>query len=85
MNIVCKFDNNTLEMFKYVDKLIEKNYPIDHRDCMKQAVREFVPEYELVDIYTLYGVTYNEYIEDMSNSYLRYKSYKLGEMWRKAN
>ena len=85
MNNVCRLDPKTVEMFKYVDKLIERNYPIDHRDCMRQAVREFVPEYELIDIYSLYGITYDEYITDMANSYLRYKSQKVSEMWQRAN
>lgn len=85
MNNVCRLDPKTVEMFKYVDNLIERNYPIDHRDCMRQAVREFVPEYELIDIYSLYGITYDEYITDMANSYLRYKSQKVSEMWQRAN
>jgi hypothetical protein len=85
MNNVCRLDTKTIEMFQYVDKLIERNYPIDHRDCMRQAVREFVPEYELIDIYSLYGITYDEYITDMASSYLRYKSQKVSEMWRRAN
>lgn len=85
MNNVCRLDTKTIEMFQYVDKLIERNYPIDHRDCMRQAVREFVPEYELIDIYSLYGITYDEYITDMASSYLRYKSQKVSEVWRRAN
>ena len=85
MNNVCRLDTKTIEMFQYVDKLIERNYPIDHRDCMRQAVREFVPEYELIDIYSLYGITYDEYITDMANSYLRHKSQKVSEMWKRAN
>lgn len=85
MNAVCRLDKNTIDMFKYVDKLMERNYPVDHRDCMRQAVREFVPEYELTDIYSLYGISYNDYIEDMTQSYLRYKSHELSELWQKAN
>lgn len=80
--MVMRLDKNTIEMFEYVDKMVEANYPIDHRDCIKQAVRKFMPEYELTDIYSLYGITYNEYIEDMSKTYLTFKSNKLCETYR---
>ena len=84
MTTALRLDENTIEMFKFVDKMIEKNYPIDHRDCIRQAVKEFVPEYELTDIYSLYGITYEEYIEDMAKAYLRYKSQKVSEMWQNS-
>lgn len=85
MSNVCRLDKNTIEMFDHVDKLIERNYPVDHRDCMRQAVKEFMPEYALVDMYNLYGITYDEYINDMASSYLRYKSHKVSQMWQRAN
>lgn len=73
------------EVFRRARFLEINNYPSDHRDCIKQAVREIVPEYELVDIYTLYGITYEEYIEDMSNSYLRYKNERISKTWQKSH
>lgn len=73
------------EVFRRAMFLEMSNYPIDHRDCIRQAVREIVPDYEFVDMYALYGITYEEYIEDMTNSYLRYKSERISEAWRKAN
>ena len=85
MKEVFRLDKNTIEMFKYIDKLIERNYPIDYRDCTRLAVREFVSDYELTDIYSLYGITYEDYIEDMAKSYLRYKYARLSEAWQKAN
>lgn len=71
------------EIFEVARILEKDNYPIDHRDCIRQAVREVVPENELIDIYALYGITYEEYIEDVSKAYLRYKSQKVSNMWQK--
>lgn len=71
------------EIFKIASRIEKDNYPIDHRDCIRQAVREVVPENELIDTYTLYGITYEEYIEDVSKAYLRYKSQKVSNMWQK--
>lgn len=75
----------TDEVFRRAMFLEMSNYPVDHRDCIRQAVREIVPDYEFLDMYALYGITYEEYIEDMSNAYLRFKSKKMSEEWRKAN
>lgn len=75
----------TDEVFRRAMFLEISNYPVHHRDCIRQAVREIVPDYEFLDMYTLYGITYDEYIEDMSNAYLRFKSKKMSETWRKAN
>jgi hypothetical protein len=61
------------------------NYPTDHRDCMRQAIKELVPDYELRELYTIYGITKEQYINDMSNAYLRYKANKVSEQWQKAN
>ena len=73
------------EVFKRTMFLEMSNYPISHRDCVIQAVRELVPENEIIDLYSLYGVTYDEYIDDMANAYLRFKSQKVSEMWRRVN
>lgn len=73
------------EVFKRTMFLEMSNYPTHHRDCVIQAVKEIIPENEIIDLYTLYGITYNEYIDDMSAAYLRFKSQKVSEMWQKAN
>lgn len=73
------------DVFKRTMFLEMNNYPSDYRDCVRQAVKELMPDYELREIYTLHGITYDEYINDMSNAYLRYKSQKVSEMWQKAN
>jgi hypothetical protein len=73
------------EVFRRARFLEINNYPSDHRDCIRQAVREIVPEYELIDIYTLYGITYEQYIEDIASAYLRYKSQKMSEQWQRLN
>lgn len=72
------------EIFSRARFLEINNYPISHKDCIKQAVRELVPEYEIMDTYTLYGITYEEYIEDMAKAYLRYKSQKVSEVWQNS-
>lgn len=61
------------------------NYPADHRECVGQAIKELVPDYELRELYTIYGITYDQYLKDMADSYLRYKNRKVSEMWQKAN
>jgi hypothetical protein len=71
------------EVFRRARFLEINNYPSDYRDCIRQAVRELVPEYELIDLYTLYGITYDQYIEDMSNAYLRLKNQKISESWQR--
>ena len=73
------------EVFKRAMFLEMSNYQSNHKDCIRQAIKELVPEYELIDLYTLYGVTYDEYVDDMSNAYLRFKSRKISEAWQKAN
>jgi hypothetical protein len=73
------------EVFRRARFLEINNYPSDYRDCIKQAVRELVPEYELIDIYTLYGITYEEYIEDICRVYLRYKNQKISEQWQRID
>lgn len=73
------------ELFNRTMFLEMANYPTSPKDCIRQAVRELMPDYELIDLYRLYGITYEEYIEDMTNSYLRYKNKKIGAMWRRAN
>lgn len=61
------------------------NYPVSHRDCVIQAVKDLIPENEIIDLYSLYGITYDEYINDMASAYLRFKSQKVSEMWHKEN
>lgn len=72
------------ELYKEVAELEEHNYPINPRECVIMAVRKLIPEYELIDIYALYGITYEEYIEDTTKAYLRWKSSKLSELWRNS-
>lgn len=71
------------ELYKEVARLEEHNYPINPKECVIIAVKNLIPEYELIDIYSLYGITYDEYIEDTTKAYLRWKSAKLSELWRK--
>lgn len=73
------------EVFSRTMFLEMSNYPSDYRDCLRQSVKEIVPDYELRELYSIYGITYDQYINDMSNAYLRYKSQKVSEMWQKAN
>ena len=73
------------EVFRRTMFLEMNNYPISHKDCVIQAVKEIVPENEIIDMYSLYGITYDEYIDDMAKAYLRFKSQKVREMWQKAN
>lgn len=49
------------------------NYSSDYRECVRQAVKELVPEDELREIYTIYGVDYNQYIDDVTKQYIRYR------------
>ena len=62
------------ELFNRTMFLEMCNYPTSPKDCMRQAVKELMPDYELIDLYMLYGITYDEYLEDMTNAYLRYKA-----------
>ena len=71
------------ELFNRVMFLEINNYPKNPKMCVIRAVRDIIPEYELIDIYSLYGITYDEYIEDTTKAYLRWKSAKLSELWRK--
>ena len=73
------------EVFRRARFLDINNYPMNPRDCVVQAVREIVPENELIDMYTLYGITYDEYIEDMTICYIRYKTEEVTRLWRRAN
>ncbi len=68
------------EVFKRTMFLEMNNYPKDYKECLIQAIRELIPDYYLKDIFTIFGITYNEYIEDMANSYIRYKSQKVGDL-----
>lgn len=73
-----------IELYKEVADLEQANYPINPKDCVAMAVRKLIPEYELIDIHTLYGITYDEYIDDTTKAYLRWKSAKLSELWRNS-
>lgn len=73
------------EVFKRARFLEINNYPVDHKDCIRQAVKELISDYELIDLYTLYGITYDEYIDDMSKAYLRFKSQNLSELWQRRD
>lgn len=82
MNAVCRLDRTTRKLFKYVDDMIDANYTIDHRKCMKMAVDKIVSVKELQEIYTFNDITYDEYIEDMAKAYLRYKTQMISEAWK---
>ena len=71
------------EVFDRTMFLEMANYNNDSREYLKQAVKELVSDKELQDIYNINGITYDEYIEDMTNAYLRYKSQKMSEIWRR--
>ncbi len=73
------------EIFERAEQIEQANYPINPKECVFMAVRELVPEYVLIDTYTLYGITLEEYIEDTTKSYLRYKNQKLSELWQRAS
>ena len=72
------------ELYKEVARLEQINYPTNPKECVIVAVKKLIPEYELMDIYSLYGITYDEYIEDTTKAYLRWKSNKLSELWQNA-
>lgn len=71
------------EVFERTMFLQMSNYENDHRKCLIQAVKELVSDEELKDTYNLCGITFDEYLEDMANAYLRYKNQKVSEMWQK--
>lgn len=73
------------EVFRRARFLEMNNYPMSPRECIVQAVRELVPENELIDMYALYGITYDEYIEDMVSCYMRYKTEEVTKLWRRAS
>lgn len=50
-----------------------RNYSSDYRESVRQAVKELVPEDELREIYTIYGVDYNQYIDDVTKQYIKYR------------
>lgn len=71
------------ELFKEVEQFQEHNYPIDHRELISVLLNKYVTSEQLRDMYNIYGITYEQYINDLSNSYLNYKSRKLSEAWQK--
>lgn len=72
------------EVFSRAMFLEINEYPRDYRDCVRQAVMELVSAEQLRDLYTLYGITLDEYIEDMAKAYLRHRAEKISEAWRKV-
>lgn len=58
------------------------HYSHDHKECVRQAVKELVPDHELREIYTMYDIDYNQYIDSASNLYLKYK--QLSGLWEKT-
>lgn len=61
----------------YRARFLECNeYPRDYRDCIKQAIKEIIPDKELRDIYNAFGINFDEYCSDMANLYLNYKTKK---------
>lgn len=73
------YSKKEIYLFELVDDMIDANYPIDHRACVKAVIDAEVPAQELQDIYTMYDICYGEYLEQMSEAYLKYKSWKIRE------
>lgn len=61
------------EVFNRTAFLEINEYPRDYRECLKQAVNEIMSTEDLRDTYNLLDVTHEQFIEDMCDSYLRYK------------
>lgn len=70
------------EVFKRTALLEINEYPIDYRDCIKQAVKECVSDEELRDTYNLLDITYDQYIEDLCRSYLGFKRDLISAYWK---
>lgn len=73
------------EVFDRTMFLEINNYPRDYRECLKQAVNEIMSNEELREIYTMYSLDYDQYLEDMSKAYLRYKSQRISDQWHEIN
>ena len=71
------------ELFKEVWDFQKNNYPCDHREILAVRLNSYVNSEQLRDMYNLYGITYEEYLNDLSNSYLRYRSQRISEEWQK--
>ena len=61
------------EVFKRTAFLEVNEYPRDYRDCLAQAVKECMTVEDLRDTYNLLDITHDEFIEDLCDSYIRYK------------
>jgi hypothetical protein len=61
------------DIFKRTAFLEINEYPRDYRDCLRQAVNELMSAKDLRDTYNLLDITHDEFIQDMCDSYLRYK------------
>ena len=72
------------EVFNRTMFLEINEYPRDYRDCVRQAVIELVSSEQLRDLYTLYGITFDEFVEDAAKAYLRHKAEKIREAWRRV-
>jgi hypothetical protein len=72
------------EVFKRTAFLEVNEYPRDYRECLRQAVHELMTPEDLRDTYNLLGTNYEEFINDMSDSYIRYKHALLREYLKNA-
>lgn len=73
------------EVFDRTMFLEMRNYPRDYRECLKQAVNEIMSNEELRETYTMYGLDYDQYLEDMYKAYLRHKSQRISDQWHEIN
>ena len=70
------------DIFKRTAFLEINEYPRDYRDCLRQAVHELIPAKQLQETYGLFNVSYEEFIEDMCQSYLQYKCNLIRAYWK---
>lgn len=65
------------EVFERAMFLEMCDYPRDYRECVSQAIDELVSDEELADTYNLYGISHEEYVQDMAQAFLRYKASEI--------
>lgn len=70
------------KIIEKVDDLVEHNYPIDYRICVKQAVDELVDHPTMSEITALFNVSREEYIEDMCGVYDRFVRARISSQWK---
>ena len=61
------------DIFKLTATLEAEQYPRDYRECLKDVMRECMTAEDIRDTCNMFDVTYEQYFDDMCQSYLRYK------------